>query len=113
MNVELRENEQPVRKGRANLQRGIEVVGGRLYLTNQRLIFAAHRFNIQTGKTIIELAHVTRTQKGWTRFLGFIPLFPNTLAVFTEDGHEYRFVLTDREAWAMAIEKQLGLGRAP
>jgi hypothetical protein len=44
------------------------------------------------------------SQPCWTKFLGIVPLLPNSLAVFTKQGTEYRFVLFGRRAWAAAIE---------
>ena len=103
MKITLNTNETLVREGAANLQRGAETVGGRLFLTNQRLFFQSHSFNIQTGPTEIPLSQVLGTRLCWTRFLGVLPLFPNSLAVATAGGAEYRFVLFDRRAWAAAI----------
>jgi hypothetical protein len=104
MKTALRQGETIVKEGAANLQRGIETVGGRLHLTNQRLVFEAHQFNVQAGSTEIDLADVQASRPCWTRFLGLIPMFPNSLAVSTSDGKEYRFVLFGRGAWSRAIE---------
>ncbi len=98
--------ESPVKDGAANLQRGIETVGGWLYLTNQRLIFESHAFNIQTGGTIIPLVSITGARKCWTRFLNLIPLVPNSVAVAAKDGKEYRFATFSRQAWIDAIDSQ-------
>ena len=106
MKIDLRSNEKLVREGGANLQRGVEAVGGRLFLTDQRLFFQSHSFNVQTGATEIPLSKVKGTELCWTKFLGVIPLFPNTLAVQTADGQEYRFVLYGRKQWAAAIAAQ-------
>lgn len=106
MRTELRQGEQIVREGGANLQKNVESVGGRLFLTGQRLIFEAHKINVQGGTTEVSLSNVVSTRACWTRFLGMIPLFPNSLAVFTKDGKEYRFVLFGRHEWAAAIEAQ-------
>jgi hypothetical protein len=103
MKNELKQNERVIKQGAANLQKGFETVGGKLYLTNQRLVFEAHQINVQGGITEIELSEVQSTQKCWTKFLGFIPLIPNSLAVNTKDGEEYRFVLFGRGAWEAAI----------
>ena len=46
MKFELRQGEQIIKEGKANLQREWETVGGKLYLTNQRLIFEAHKLNV-------------------------------------------------------------------
>ena len=66
------------RDGMASIQRGIETVGGSLYLTTQRLIFESHALNIQTGKTIIPLGDVKDVQTCWTKFLGLIPMGSST-----------------------------------
>lgn len=103
MKVELKQGEQIIRKSLANLQKGIEAVGGRLYLTNQRLVFEAHKMNIQGGNTEINLSDVQSSKKCWTKFLGFIPLMPTSVAVYTNTGKEYRFVVWRRRAWRKAI----------
>lgn len=101
MKTPLRQGERVIREGAANIQRGIEAVGGRLYLTNQRLVFESHAFAIQTGVTEIELVDVRGTRPCWTKLLG-VPLFPNSLAV-TSNEVEHKFVLAGRGAWADAI----------
>jgi hypothetical protein len=106
MKIDLRSNEKLVREGGANLQRGVEAVGGRLFLTDQRLFFQSHSFNVQNGATDIPLSEVKGTELRWTKFLGVIPLFPNTLAVLTTSGEEYCFVLYVRKEWAAAIGAQ-------
>ena len=70
MRTELKQDEHIIKQGLANLQKGIETVGGRLYLTNQRLVFEAHTINVQGGTTEIELSNVSTTKKCWTKFLG-------------------------------------------
>ncbi len=106
MKTELRQGEALVKDGAANLQKNIETVGGNLYLTNQRLIFESHKFNVQSGVTEVELSNIQSSEKCWTKFLGFLPIFPNSLAVYTKQGKEYRFVLFGRGAWSAAIEAQ-------
>jgi hypothetical protein len=73
------------------------------------LIFEAHALNIQAGATIIPLATITGIRKCWTRFLNLIPLLPNSVAVSTRDGKEYRFVAFGRQDWIEAIEGALGV----
>ena len=104
--IEMKQNEQIIKEGAANLQKNIETVGGKLYLTNHRIVFEAHKINIQRGSTEIELSDVLSSEKCWTKFLGFFPIMPNSLAVYTKTGKEYRFVLFGRGAWAAAIEAQ-------
>ena len=106
MKTPLRTGEQVVKEGAANLQKNIETVGGKLCLTNQRLLFEAHKINVQGGTTEVDLSNVQSSRPCWTKFLGLLPLFPNSLAVCTIQGKEYRFVLFGRHAWAAAIESQ-------
>ena len=103
MKIDLRPNENLFREGTANLQRGAETVGGWLFLTDQRLFFQSHSFNVQTGATDIPLSQVRGTRLCWTKFLGLIPLLPNSLAVTLANGVEHRFVVFGRKEWAAAI----------
>ncbi len=104
MGAELRQGEQVIKEGAASLQKNVETVGGRLRLTNQRLLFEVHKFNVQRGVTESELPSIQASRPCWTKVLGLLPLFPNSLSVFTHQGTEYRFVLFGRHTWAAAIE---------
>lgn len=106
------EGEEAVRDGAANLQRGWETVGGRLYLTTHRLVFEAHALNLQTGATVLSLADVESTALAWTKFLGLVPLFPNSLVVRAA-GVDHAFVLFDRRGWQRDIEQRRGGRKAP
>lgn len=109
MKISLAPDERLLREGAANLQRGAETVGGRLFLTDQRLLFQSHAFNIQTGSAEVPVHEIRDTRFCWTKFLDVIPVFPNSLAVETSSGAEYRFVLSGRKAWASAIRAQARL----
>ena len=102
MKVHLRSDEKLIREGAANMQHGLETVGGWLYLTDQRLLFESHRFNVQTGSTEISLSDVLATRPTWTKFLGVLPIFPNSLVISAGD-KEYSFVVSGRQRWASAI----------
>lgn len=106
MKIELAPGERMLKEGAANLQRGIETVGGRLFLTERRLVFASHAFNVQTGVTDIPLTAIRSSTPCWTRFLGLIPLAPNSLEIRT-DSSEHRFVLFGRTEWARAINEAM------
>ena len=107
MTVKLEPDERILREGSANLHRGWEVVGGRLYLTDRRLVFQSHAFNVQTGETEIVLADILSLRLCWTKFLGFIPIFPNSLAAKISTGDEYRLVVQGRQTWAEAIQRRI------
>jgi hypothetical protein len=79
MKTELRKGEQVVKEGSANLQRNIETVGGKLYLTNQRIVFEAHKFNVQRGATEVELSNIQALRPCWTRQWGLFRYFPTPL----------------------------------
>lgn len=107
MKTPMLPGESTIKEGWANLQRGRESVGGKLYLTNRRLIFESHVFNIQYGATIIPLGNITATKRCWTKFLNLIPMAPNSLAVSTSEGKQHRFVLFGRSRWKLAIDALL------
>jgi hypothetical protein len=104
MATQLQAGETLVREGPANLQRGVETVGGRLYLTSARLVFESHRFNVQKGPTSVSLRDVVGVRKCWTKFLGVLPLFPNSVALETTGGETLRIVVAGRASWIGAIE---------
>lgn len=106
MDNRVSHDERPVREDPANLQRGMEAVGGRLVLTNRRLVFSSHALNVQMGSTVIALSAIRALRPCWTRFLGIIPMFPNSLAILTDEA-EYRFVLFRRSAWMQAIRSAM------
>ena len=60
---DLIENELIEIEGPAILFCGIEGVGGKLFLTNKRLIFKSHKINIQKGQTNIEYRHIQNINK--------------------------------------------------
>ena len=101
--MKLSDNEEIIKKGSANLQRGIETVGGKLYLTNERLNFESHKLNIQTGNLEISLKEINSLKKSWTKLFGVIPLFPNAIKVLTKSNNEYIFTLLGRDAWISEI----------
>lgn len=94
--IDLNEGESLIYEGPANLFRGIEGVGGKLFLTSDRLHFKSHKMNIQNEPLSIPLDHVAefstyRTSKVIT--------FDNGLKVSTMDLKEYKFVVNNRDKW--------------
>jgi len=102
MKINLHRDETLIQEGGANLQRRWEAVGGRLFLTNTRLVFSSHSFNVQNGSLELPLTAIRGVAPCWTKFLGFLPLAPNSLCIST-DGGEHRFVVHGRSKWAAAI----------
>lgn len=89
--MSLMENEQIYFDVLANLFRGIEAVGGKLMITDRRLIFKSHTFNIQTGTTEILIEEITEVKKRNT-----LRIIPNGISVTTKNGVEYNIVLWNR-----------------
>lgn len=112
MNIELAADENLIRDGAANLQRGMEAVGGRLFLTDSRLVFLSHPLNVQTGVTEIPLRTIRSVQPCWTKLLGIIPVTPNSLAVQTDEA-EHRFVVVGRANWMRVIQSAISNLGAP
>jgi len=75
----------------ANLFRGIEAVGGRIIITNERIIFNPHSFNIQTEPLVIYISSIEKIEKRST-----LKLIPNGIKIITNTGQEYKFVVYKR-----------------
>lgn len=89
--MELKSNEQIQYDIGANLKRGIETVGGKLKVTNQRLYFKPHAVNIQKKELELSMASIANVKEA--KSLGLIP---NVLIIVTEEGSEHKFVLGKR-----------------
>ena len=108
----LAAGESLVRSGSANMQRGAETAGGKLFLTTARLVFIAHSFNVRSGPSELPLTLVAEVGTAWTKLLGVLPLLPNSIAIALRDGTVRSFVVTGRAAWIAAITHARG-GGAP
>lgn len=93
------DGETLLRQGPANHFKGIESVGGRLYLTNRRLLFRSHRLNVQNHELSIGLGDI---EAAWPARTAWV--VPNGLRVATAGGVE-RFVVEGRKQWADEIAR--------
>ena len=101
--MELLNNETIIKEGSANFEKSkLNKVGGKLYLTNKRIIFEAHRLNFG-GKTKIDLDlnQLVRCQSGG------INLISGNIEIFDRYHNKYTFIVYGRKSWADAIEAQL------
>jgi hypothetical protein len=89
--------EQLLKQGAANQFRGWEAVGGWLYLTDRRLLFRPHRYNVQKQGLEVPLTDIVETQVCAT-----VWVIPNGLRVVTSQGAQ-RFVVEGRRSWVEAI----------
>jgi len=100
MPLELRKNEQILVDRAANLFRGIEGVGGRLKITNQRLIFEPHAINIQKQILEVPLNQIKEVSPRNT-----IGIVPNGILVKLVSGQEYKLVVWKRKELIELINK--------
>jgi hypothetical protein len=99
---ELLENEKIEEEIFANLFRGLEGVGGKIFLTNERLIFKSHSLNIQKGQTNIKYLDIVNVEKRKT-----MKTFDNGIKVITKEKKEYCFVLNERDTQLQLIQKRI------
>jgi hypothetical protein len=90
--------EPTLHAGPANHFKGLESVGGHLWLTNGRLHFRSHKMNLQNHEWSAPLADIVSARP--TKTLGLIP---NGLRVHLSSGEEHRFVVNGNEKWAQDI----------
>ena len=96
--MRLQNNEIIIRKGRANHLKPLEGVGGRLYLTNQRLLFNSHFFNIQSHEESILLENIVSVEAKYNDFIS------SRLTIFLKDGSVEKFHVSKRRKWIEEIE---------
>lgn len=102
INPKLELNEEIEIEGPANLFRGIEGVGGKIFLTNKKLIFKSHKINIQKGQTDIEYQNIKEVAKRKTA-----KLINNGIRIITQRGMEYDFVVNERDLWFEKITERM------
>ncbi|AKG04447.1 hypothetical protein AAV35_006375 [Salimicrobium jeotgali] len=83
----IEEGENSIDLG-ANLKRGLEYVGGRLKITNEKLYFYPHFLNIQKRKLVIAINEIKTVNKG--RILG---ISPNGVVIHLKDGTSHKFTI--------------------
>lgn len=96
----LAESEEIRYSGAATHFRGWEGVGGRLFLTEDRLVFQPHTLNIQSGEQSWPLSAIEDAQLSRI-FL----VVPTGLDVQLRSGETERFGTWDRQQWRAAIAK--------
>jgi hypothetical protein len=83
----------------ANHFKGAEGVGGRLYLTNKRLFFKSHKFNIQRHEYSLPLSAIEKVERYQP-----LPLTNNGLKLHTTTGSIEKFVVEQTGEWLMHLK---------
>jgi hypothetical protein len=99
---ELAQDENIEIEGPANLFRGMEGVGGKLFLTNKKVVFKSHKINIQKGQTDILYENITEIIKRKTA-----KIIDNGIRIKTNGGNEFDFVVNEREKWIEKLNEKI------
>lgn len=103
--IRMNEGEVLIKEGKANRARfALISQGGKLILTNQRLVFVGHGMNIGEGTISIKLADILRFKKSVASLL--IPI-PNAIKVIDQNGKTHKFIVSGRGKWIRAISEAL------
>ncbi|SEI79916.1 GRAM domain-containing protein [Cyclobacterium xiamenense] len=98
----LEQGEEIQREAPATLFKGMEGVGGKLFLTNKKLIFKSHALNIQKGQTDIDYKTISGVEKREARKRGY----PG-IRVHTKAGREYQIVVEEAEDLIADLSKRI------
>ncbi len=85
----------------ANHFKNVEATGGKLYLTNKRLVFISHKLNVQNQELSIPVSEIVDTEK-YKKF----GIIDNGLVIPTTDYIE-KFVVQKGNEWI----KKIGLAK--
>ena len=88
----------------ANHFKGAEAVGGKLYLTDKRLVFKSHKFNIQNHELSINLLDIDKVDRYKT-----LGLVNNGLSVTTIENKTEKFVVQQIDEWLNQLPEKNGL----
>ena len=78
----------------ANLFRGVEAVGGKLFFEDTYMKFVSHIFNIQRGESIIFYNDIIRIEK--IKTLGIVPNGLSVVVRSEEGEKQFKFVVNKR-----------------
>lgn len=92
----LESDESIVMQDSANLLRKAISVGGKLTLTNNRLIFQPHKINFDRSDETIDLETIKGVKKVKT-----FDIFDTSLRITTDEEDEFKFILNadTRDKW--------------
>ena len=105
-NIEIKtdEDETILFETGVNHFKGIEAAGGKLFLTNKRLVFKSHKINLQNHELSIPLSDIDKVGKYKT-----FRLVNNGLFVKTKDSKVEKFVVQKIDIWMIHLSEKGGL----
>lgn len=102
--IETEPDENILFETRANHFKGIEAVGGKLYLTDKRLIFKSHKLNIQSHQLSIKLMDIEKVSRYKTA-----GILNNGLSITTIKGTTEKFIVEQAGDWLKYLTQKNGL----
>ena len=102
--IDIEQDENILFETPANHFKTIEGVGGRLYLTNRRLIFKSHKLNFQNHQLSIGLSDIKNVDRYKT-----LGLINNGLSISTITDKTEKFVVGKVDEWVKLLTQQNGL----
>lgn len=99
--IKINDDERLIKEGGANHFKGKDGVGGKLALTDKRLIFKSHNSNVQNREQTIDFARIKTFRE--TKTLNF---FKNGLTIELINHDIHKFIVDDPGDWVKEIEKQ-------
>ncbi|HEX5170139.1 MAG TPA: GRAM domain-containing protein [Cyclobacteriaceae bacterium] len=100
------EDEKIIKEDGANHFKGAEGVGGKLVLTNKRLIFKSHKFNIQNHEESIGLGQIKTVERRKTWHI-----INNGLLLQLVNNDVHKFVVNSASEWVNTIDQQRRIQR--
>jgi hypothetical protein len=99
--IALYDNESLIKEGGANHFKKNEGVGGKLALTNKRLIFKSHNLNLQNHESEFNLDQIAHIEMGKT-----FNVMRNVLRVQIDNSEKHKFIVDEADLWMAAIIEQ-------
>lgn len=103
--MKIENNEIVIRKSRGNHRTNnlnpFDWVGGKIFLTNHRLIFRPNSLNFQTNEESIPLEDVVSIEAKHHDFIS------SKLSIFLVNGYINEFHVPKRKDWVQDIEKAI------
>ena len=102
MNTKLNEGESLIKEGKANYFNSMGGVlgtsaGGNLYLTNERIIFEGHGFNVGREAVVVYIKDIINCSTG----------FPNSITLLDKYSREFKFAVNGKKDWQSKISQLL------
>lgn len=97
--MKLANDEFIVRKGAATYLAPSEGVGGRLFLTNQRLFFEPHSFNFRRHERSIRLEQIVAIEAKYSDFIS------RKLSIYLTNNSLEELIVYKRKLWVSEIQK--------